>query len=154
MAAEIVWDIPITDHHRRQGSNLAGQNWLESVWFDVQYNPHDWEKSYSTVSFGGVWGVGKLQGVEVKNYVEEGASQTFEKSWFISFTIHGKVKKELRRQALGIIQQVWFADFAAPIVPVLKSNGIKIVQPGYRNTVFPILRRFLHPSLEVKHFPS
>lgn len=51
-----------------------------------------------------VWG--KLQGVEVKNYFKEGVSPTFEKSLFLSLTIHGKVKKELSRQTLGIIQQV------------------------------------------------
>ena len=63
--------------------------------------------------------LGKLQGVEAKIYVEEGARPRFEKARPVPFAIREKVEKELDRlQALGVIKPVRFSDWAAPIVPV------------------------------------
>ena len=78
---------------------------------------------------------GKLQGVEAKIYVEEGARPRFEKFRPVPFAIREKVEKELARlQALGVIQPVRFSDGAAPIVPVLKSDGRVRICGDYKVT--------------------
>ena len=98
---------------------------------------------------------GKLQGVEAKIYVEEGARPRFEKFRPVPFAIREMVEKELARlQALGVIQPVRFSDWAAPIVPVLKSDGRVRICGDYKVTINGAARLEKYPSLlqEAKHF--
>ena len=54
----------------------------------------------------------------------------------VPFAIREKVEKELDRlQALGVIQPVRFSDWAAPIVPVLKSDGGVRIYGDYKVTI-------------------
>jgi hypothetical protein len=90
--------------------------------------------------------LGKLQGVEAKIYVEEGARPRFEKSRPVPFAIREKVEKELDRlQALGVIQPVRFSDWAATIVPVLKSDGRVRICGDYKVTINRAARLEKHP---------
>ncbi len=65
-----------------------------------------------------------LKGASAKIYLKEGARPRSFKPRPISYSLRGKVETELQRlQEQGIIQQVQFSDWAAPIVPVVKSVG-------------------------------
>jgi len=71
----------------------------------------------------------------------------------VAESLRKKVKEDLERlQKLGIIHLVQFADWAAPVVPVLKGDGkvcicgdYKTVQLKWTSTPFRELRSCLHP---------
>ena len=53
--------------------------------------------------------------------IEQGDQPKFHKPRAVPFVLKNKVEKELGRlQSLGIISPVQFANWAAPVVPVLK----------------------------------
>ena len=66
-------------------------------------------------------GLGELRDVEAKIHIEKDAKPHFLKARKVPFTIRKKVEEEL--QSLGVIQPIQFSDWAAPIVPVMKSDG-------------------------------
>ena len=69
-------------------------------------------------------GLGELRDVEAKIHIEKDAKPRFHKARKVPFAIRKKVEEELERlQSLGVIQPIQFSDWAAPIVPVLKSDG-------------------------------
>ena len=54
----------------------------------------------------------------------------------VPFAIREKVEEELERlQALGVIRPVQFSDWAAPVVPVMKSDGRIRLCGDYKITV-------------------
>ena len=54
----------------------------------------------------------------------------------VPFALRGKVEQELTRlQELGVIEPVRFADWAAPVVPVVKSDGRVRLCGDYKVTV-------------------
>lgn len=68
--------------------------------------------------------LGTLKGYEVKLQVDPTATLRFYKARSVPYSLKDMIKKELDRlENEGIIKPVQFADWAAPIVPVLKSNG-------------------------------
>ena len=124
-----------------EGPTLLGRNWLEALRLD-------WRTIFTIGSSHTLQSVreehadvfkdelGKLQGVEAKIYVEEGACPRFEKSRLVPFAIREKVEEELDRlQSLGVIKPVKFSDWAAPIVPVLKSDGRVRICGDYKVTI-------------------
>ena len=69
-------------------------------------------------------GLGTLQGYEAKIHVDPTAQPRFCKARAVPFSMKSKVEEELKRlQQEGILEPIQFADWAAPIVPVLKSDG-------------------------------
>ena len=69
-------------------------------------------------------GLGTLQEYEAKIYVDPGAQPKYCKARSVPYAMRGKVEEELERLVSeGIIEPVQFADWAAPIVPVGKSDG-------------------------------
>ncbi len=68
-------------------------------------------------------GLGKLKGHTAKIYVDPNARPHFCKARPVPYTMREMVEKELERlQKEGIIEPVQFADWAAPVVPVLKQD--------------------------------
>ena len=66
--------------------------------------------------------MGRVKGVEVKIHVEQSAILRFFRPRPVPFALKGRIEEELERlQKDGIIEAVKFSDWAAPIVPVLKS---------------------------------
>ena len=64
--------------------------------------------------------LGELRGVKAKIHINDNARPYFGKSRQVPFAIREKVERELERLlALAVIQ---FSDWAAPIVPVMKSD--------------------------------
>ena len=79
----------------------TGQNWLEALRLDWRtiFTIGDSRTLQSVLEQHSVVfkdELGKLQGVEAKIYVEEGARPRFEKARPVPFAIHEKVEKELR----------------------------------------------------------
>ena len=68
--------------------------------------------------------LGTLKGYEAKILVDSDAQPRFHKARPVPYTMKSEVEAELDRlQKDGIIEPVQFADWAAPIVAVLKSDG-------------------------------
>ena len=68
--------------------------------------------------------LGRVKGVEVKIHVDESARPRFFRPRPVPFVLKGRIEEELERlQRDGIIEPVKFSEWAAPVVPVLKSDG-------------------------------
>ncbi|KAI0232573.1 hypothetical protein LSAT2_017097, partial [Lamellibrachia satsuma] len=81
-------------------------------------------------------GLGELKGMKVKIQVKDDATPRFHKPRPVPYALKEKVKKELiRLQETGIIEQVQFSEWAAPIVPVCKSNGQIRICGDYKVTI-------------------
>ena len=81
-------------------------------------------------------GIGELWGVKAKLYIDKDERPRYFPARQVPFSIREKVEEKLERlQALGVIQPVQFADWAAPIVPVLKSDGRIRICGDYKITV-------------------
>ena len=65
--------------------------------------------------------LGTLRGYEAKLSVDPEAQPCFHKARPVPYAMKGKVEEELDRE--GIIEPVQFADWTAPIVAVLKTDG-------------------------------
>ena len=110
------------------GPSLFGRNWLGAI------RP-EWE-SIQTVQSAAVSvekmleehkdvfeGLGELKGHRAKISVDPSAQPRFCKARPVPYALREKVDQELDRlQSEGIIEPVQFADWAAPVVPVLKQD--------------------------------
>ena len=123
------------------GPTLLGRNWLSSLplnWKEI-FTIHtckslfDVLDSYSDVFAGGL---GTVQGVTAAIHVDQSATPRFFKARPLPYTLKSKVEKELERlEQQGVIEPVQFADWAAPIVPVVKSDGSIRICGDYKVTV-------------------
>ena len=81
-------------------------------------------------------GLGELKGMKVNIDVNDDAIPRFHKARPVPFAMTQKVEDELNRlQESGIIRPVQFSEWAAPIVPVLKSNGQISICGDYKVTI-------------------
>ena len=68
-----------------------------------------------------------LRGYEAKIHVDPGAKPRFCKARTVPYALREKVEQELDRLTKeGIIEPIQFADWAAPIVPVMKKDGTSL----------------------------
>lgn len=110
------------------GPSLFGRDWLKSIRLDwqaikqVRYRGlPDILSAYENVFQPGL---GTLEGYEAKIFVDPEAQPHFCKARSVPYAMRAKVEEELKRlQEEDVIEPVQFADWAAPIVPVLKSDG-------------------------------
>ena len=123
------------------GPSLLGRDWLSALRLD-------WKVIFSveaTLSLQQILdkysdvfkeGLGELREVKAKIYVDKDERPRFFKPRQVPFAIRQKVEEELERlQTLGVIQPVQFSDWAAPIVPVIKSDGRIRICGDYKITV-------------------
>ena len=110
------------------GPSLIGCDWLSAIhldWKSINMVKSKWLASVldkHQVLF--VNGLGTLKGYEAKIIVELGTKPRFCKARQVPYALQGQVNEELERlEREGIITPVQFADWAAPIVPVLKQDG-------------------------------
>ena len=79
---------------------------------------------------------GKLEGVEAKIVVDPAVPPKFCRAHTVSDALKPKVEVELKRlQQTGIIEPTEHSDWAAPIVPVVKKDGLVRICGDYRLTV-------------------
>ena len=97
-------------------------------------------------------GLGTLKGFKAKIYVEPDTLPRFNPARSVPYALREKVEKELQRlQEEGTIEPVEFAEWAAPIVAVLKRdrNTVRICG-DFSVTVNPVskLDRYPIPKVE------
>ena len=81
-------------------------------------------------------GIGEHKGMKVNIHVKDDATPRFHKARPVPYAMKEKVEDELKRlQETGIIEPVQFSEWAAPIVPVLKSNGQIRICGDYKVTI-------------------
>ena len=80
--------------------------------------------------------LGCIKGIKAKIYVDPEARPRFCKPRTVPFEFREKVNKELERlEKTGVIEPVQHADWAAPIVTVLKQDGSVRICGDYKLTV-------------------
>lgn len=111
------------------GSSLLGRNWLEQIKLD-------WHNLNNVTSQDRLLdqvledhqslfeeGLGTLKGYEASFQVDDSSKAKYCKARSVPYAIRPLVEEELHRLTKeGIIEPVAFADWAAPIVPVLKPD--------------------------------
>ena len=139
-----------------EGPTLLGRNWLERVTLDWQEVRH--------LSSGALQAVldkheavfreelGTMKNFEAKIFVDPKATPRFCKARSIPYAMRAQVEKELERLVKeGTLEPVETADWAAPIVPVLKADRSSVRICGdFRQTVNPVskLDRYPIPRVE------
>jgi len=139
-----------------QGPTLFGRNWLESVRLD-------WHEIHSVVmsSLQEVLdrhqpvfqpGLGKMRGFEAKLYVDPTAKPHYYRPRSVPYALTSKIEEELDRLVEeGTLEPIETADWAAPIVPVLKSDKQSIRICGdFRLTVNPVAKLDNYPIPKVE----
>jgi len=133
------------------GPTLLGRNWLGSIRLD-------WCKIHHITSTGlqnllekykEVFSekLGSFRGREAKIEVDSQATPRFCKARTLPYAMRSKVEEEIDRLlAEGIVEPVEYADWAAPVVAVLKRNRKSVRLCGdFRMTVNPVAKLHRHP---------
>ena len=98
-----------------------------------QVDKEDFLKPYESVFSEGM---GTLKGMKAKFYVDDTVKPRFCKPRPVPFALRAKVEDELdRMQEAGFIRPVEFSEWAAPMVPVLKSTGAVRICGDYKVTI-------------------
>ena len=110
------------------GPNLFGRNWLEAVKLDwgVIHQLRSDSLQELMSRHKGVFeaGLGTMVGYQAKIYVDTKAVPQFCRARPVPYAMRAKVEHALERMVQeGILEPVQYAEWAAPIVPVMKSDG-------------------------------
>ena len=138
------------------GPNLFGRNWLEKIKLDwpaihkVQDNPLDGILAQYQLGFQE--GHGTLVGYNAQIQIDPAATPKFCKARTVPYAYRKLVNKELDRLVeQGILTPVLFADWAAPIVPVLKSGKRTVRICGdFKRTVNQVSKVGKYPILKIE----
>ena len=138
------------------GTTLLGRNWLKALYLDWQeiHYVHDGPISQLLEKHSALFqeGLGTLQGHKVSIHVNSDAKPVFSKARTLPYAYKAKVEQELDRLVKeGILEPVEFAEWASPIVAVLKKDASSIRICGdFKQTVNPVskLDRYPIPKVE------
>ena len=130
---------------RSKGPNLFGRNWMEAIKLNwdscrICVNPEKVHSQLKKVLDAHkevlAEDLGTLKDTKAKIYLKEGAQPKFVKARPVTFTMKAPLKQELERlEKEGIITPVQFSEWAAPIVPIVKSDGSVRVCGDYECTI-------------------
>ena len=140
------------------GPTLLGRNWLMQVKLDwqaihsVHYCSSDLQAVLDRHSRVFQEGLGTLKGFEAKIYIDPQAQPKFYRARPIPYALRDKVFQELQRlQDEGTLEPVEMSDWAAPMVPVLKSDKTSVRICGdFRLTVNPVSKLDSYPIPKVE----
>ncbi|CAB4020403.1 Hypothetical predicted protein, partial [Paramuricea clavata] len=128
-----------------KGPNLIGRNWLQKIkinWKNLFQLKEDKNTSVKVnkllEKYEEVFHeeLGTFSGPKAKIYVADDASPKYYKARPVPYALREKVEKELERlQEEGTIEPVQFADWAAPIVPIVKDDKSIRICGDYKVTV-------------------
>lgn len=125
------------------GPSLLGRNWLNSIklnWQEIKQVRNSSSQLEQVLSkYADVFRdeLGTLHGFQAKFHVDEKQQPRFFKPRPLPYMMRERVEVELEKlQSQGIIEPVQFSKWAAPIVPVIKSDGKSLRLCGdYKVTV-------------------
>ena len=111
-----------------QGPTLSGRNWLQSIQLDWQFIKTVYYKSsvekvkkHSCLFRSEL---GTIQGMKTKIFVPPETQPRFFKLRSLPYTLKSQVEAELDRLVQAkVITHTQFSDWAAPIIPVIKTDG-------------------------------
>ena len=111
-----------------RGTDLLGRNWMAMFKLDWeaihQVNDNGINAMLAKHSKLFEGGLGTLKGYKAKLHIDQQAVPKFCKARPVPYAMREKVEEELHRLVHeGILKPVQYADWAAPIVPVLKKDG-------------------------------
>ena len=114
---------------------MLGRNWLGSIrinWCRIHYTPstglQNLLEKYDVVFQDKL---GSFQGQQAKIEVDPEATPRFCKARTLPYAMRAKVEEEIDRLVSdGILEPVEYADWAAPVVAVLKSDRKSIDYVG------------------------
>jgi len=133
------------------GPTLLGRNWLGSLrldWSKIQSTPctrlQNLLEKYKEAFHDKL---GSFRGRQAKIEVNPQATPHFYKARTLPYAMREKVEEEINRLlSEGIIEPVEYADWAAPVVAVLKSDQKSVRLCGdIRMTVNPVAKFHRHP---------
>ena len=134
------------------GPSLLGRDWLSKITLNCWSRLHvasaspslqEVLKQHSAVFKDEL---GTVQGTAAKIHVDAQAKPKFCKPRPVPYALREKVDQELSRlEAEGIIERVEFAEWAAPIVPVVKKDGSVRICGDYKVTVNSAARLDTYP---------
>ena len=80
--------------------------------------------------------LGLIEGVRARVFIDSKASLKYCRARTVPYALRDKVEQELARlQKQGVIEPVRFADWAAPVVPMVKSDGKIRLCRDYKVTI-------------------
>ena len=129
---------------RSKGPNLFGCNWMEAIklnWDSIFcVNPEKVHSQLKNVQDAHkevfAEDLGTLKGTKAKIYLKEGAQPKFVKAHPVPYAMKAPFEQELERlEKEGFITPVQFSEWAAPIVPIVKSDGCVRVCGDYKCTI-------------------
>ena len=90
--------------------------------------------------------MGTVKGLKAKIHVDPKATPLYHKARSVPLVLREKIETELDRlQAQGIIEPVQFSEWAAPTVPVIKSDGSVRICGDYKVTVNRVAKLDKYP---------
>ena len=79
-------------------------------------------------------GLGKVEGVKAKIYVDPTERPRFFKARPVAYALREKIETELERQVKeGTIEPVEFSEWTTPIVPIVKEDGTIRICGDYKS---------------------
>ena len=138
------------------GPSLLGRDWLQKIQLDWKQINSVYTASLQAVpaKHSSVFqdGLGTLRDFKAKIYVNQDAPPRFNPARSVPYALRDKVEKELLQlQEEGTLEPVEFAEWAAPIVAVLKRDRTSVRICGdFSVTVNPVSRldRYPIPKIE------
>jgi hypothetical protein len=136
--------------------SIMGRDWIRKIdisWADirslrstrpVEAHPLDsFLQEFSDVFDNSA---GRIPGFECELHLKDNAKPVFKRARPVPYAIMQKVEDELRRlEAEKIIERISNANWATPIVPIVKPNGSIRLCADYKAT--------LNPLLQDEHYP-
>ena len=140
------------------GPSLVGRNWLSSItmdWTELCNNHCCYSLSLQGIldQHAEVFqtGLGTASNLEAVIHIEPEAKPRFFKPRTVPYAIKPKVEMELKRlQQLGVIEPVTTAEWAAPIVPVMKKDGSVRICGDYKLTVNQVATTNIYPLPKIE----
>ena len=142
-----------------QGPSLMGREWLNEInlnWQELNQavettnnvEPMNSEVGRLLQKYGNVFkeGLGVMNTFEARLQVKEGARPKFCKARPVPFALKEAIDRELDRlEAEGILEPVRYSEWAAPVVPVPKTEGQIRLCGDYKVTINPVLEVDQYP---------